>query len=179
MRTTFEEVYMRLAMSMSERSTCARMKVGCAITSIDYRQVFAVGYNGSAAGGPNDCDLHGPEASGRCGCIHSEMNAVINCTAPRREPKIVFCTHLPCVNCAKCLINLGGVRGVYYVNEYRIKDSLGWFERAGIQVLPFPRLDQMERQYQAMFDNLTSVQARCTELLLENRRLNSLLKSGT
>ncbi len=130
---------MRLAFSMSERSTCARMKVGCVITSNDYRQVFAVGYNGSAAGGPNDCDRHGEAAVGSCGCIHAEQNAVINCVAPRREPKIVFCTYLPCVTCAKFLINLGNVQRVYYETDYRIRDAVEWLSRAGIPVGPIQR----------------------------------------
>jgi len=123
-RPSFPEIYMRLAEMMSERSTCARMKVGCAIVTPDYRKVLAVGFNGNYAGGPNDCDRHGPEAVGNCGCLHAEENAVINCDVVRTTEKVVFCTHLPCVMCAKRLINLGGVFKVFYRNDYRLKDSL-------------------------------------------------------
>jgi dCMP deaminase len=123
---------------MSERSTCERMKVGAAITSLDYRYVFAIGYNGSAAGDKNGCDRHGQEAVGSCGCIHAEANAVVNCRASREKAKVVFCSHLPCVGCAKLLINLGGVQRVVYRNDYRIKDSLEWFERASIKAVHLP-----------------------------------------
>lgn len=57
-------------------------------------------------------------------CLHSEDNAIINCTAPRDAQKIVFVTHLPCAMCAKRLVNLGGVQKVFYASEYRLKDSL-------------------------------------------------------
>jgi deoxycytidylate deaminase len=102
-RPTFEEIYMRLARSMAERSTCSRtnskgelMQVGCAITTPDFRKVIAVGFNGNASGLPNRCDSDTP---GACGCIHAEANAVVNCDVPRETKKIVFATHLPCVNC--------------------------------------------------------------------------------
>lgn len=137
-RPSFHDIYMRLACLMSERSTCVRtnsagelMKVGAAIVSSDFRQVFAVGYNGNASGLPNGCDSTEP---GKCGCIHAETNAVVSCTAARDEPKILFCTHLPCMACAKLIIQLGGVREVYYQQDYRLKDSLSTLTGAGIQM---------------------------------------------
>ncbi len=127
-RPSFHQIYMDLAVSLSKRSTCARLSVGAVITSPDFRKVYAVGYNGNVAGGHNDCDRHGEEAVGNCGCLHAEENAVINCDTARHHEKIVFCTHLPCVMCAKRLINLGGVKEVYYRTDYRKKDSLEIFE---------------------------------------------------
>ena len=137
-RPSFQDIYLRLAIMMSERSTCERMKVGAVITSLDSRYVYGLGYNGSAAGDKNGCDRHGAEAVGNCGCLHAEINAVINCTAGREKPKVLFCSHLPCVACAKAIINLGGVVRVVYRNDYRIKDSLEWFERASIKSVHLP-----------------------------------------
>jgi deoxycytidylate deaminase len=65
-------------------------------------------------------------------CIHSEANAIVNCNVDRSKEKIVYCTHLPCVGCAKLLINVGGVKRVVYRNDYRIRDSLKWFDAASI-----------------------------------------------
>lgn len=48
--------------------------------------------------------------------------------------KVVFVTHLPCVQCAKRLINLGNVKSVYYNQDYRIRDSLALLTSVGIQV---------------------------------------------
>lgn len=130
-RPSFEEIYMRLAVSLAERSTCKRLKVGTVITSTDFRKVLAVGYNGNASGLHNGCDR---DEVGNCGCLHSEENAVINCDSPRNTEKIVFVTHLPCAMCAKRLINLGNVRRVVYANDYRTRDSVDLFARVGISV---------------------------------------------
>src|SRR3954451_19608864 len=130
-RPSFEKIYLDLARVLASRSTCRRLAVGTVITSTDYRKVLAVGYNGNATGLHNGCDREEP---GNCGCLHSEENAVINCDAPRSTEKFVFVTHLPCVQCAKRLINLGNVKSVYYGEDYRIKDSLKILESVGIRV---------------------------------------------
>jgi dCMP deaminase len=137
-RPSFHDIYMRLAFLMSERSTCERANaegirfgVGCAIVSTDFRRVFSVGYNGNASGLPNGCDSNEP---GKCGCIHAETNAIVSCSADRDEPKVVFCTTLPCVACAKLIIQLGGVQEVYYRNDYRLKDSLMLFTHEKVNI---------------------------------------------
>lgn len=130
-RPSFEEIYMQLALTLAERSTCHRLNVGTVITSTDYRKVLAVGYNGNAAGLPNQCDR---DEAGNCGCLHSEENAVINCDSPRFVEKHVFVTHLPCVACAKRLINLGGVKKIFYRNSYRLTASLDLLKSVDIEV---------------------------------------------
>jgi dCMP deaminase len=131
-RPSFEEVYMHFAESISQRSTCKRLRVGTVITTTDFRKVLAVGYNGNASGLPDRCDRDEP---GNCGCLHSEENAVINCDSPRGIEKFVFVTHLPCVACAKRLINLGNVRKIYYARDYRLRDSLELLALAKIEVV--------------------------------------------
>lgn len=129
MRPSFETIYINLAIRLSARSTCRRLQCGVVITSADYRQVFAVGYNGNAAGLPNRCDSEEP---GSCGCLHAEDNAVINCSAPRYVSKVVFISHVPCVICAKRLINLGGVTTVYWSEVYRDLSSIPLLRSAGV-----------------------------------------------
>lgn len=131
-RPSFETIYLKLAIALSERSGCKRLKVGTVITTTDFRKVLAVGYNGNAMGLPNTCDREDP---GNCGCLHSEENAIINCDSSRYIEKLVFVTHLPCVACAKRLMNLGEVKTVYYAQDYRIKDSIELLNKAGIQVM--------------------------------------------
>lgn len=133
-RPPFQKIYLDLASKLAERSTCHRLQVGTVITSTDFRKVLAVGYNGNATGLHNGCDRNEP---GNCGCLHSEENAVINCDSPRSIEKLVFVTHLPCVQCAKRLINLGNVRSVTYLQDYRIKDSLDLLRSVGISVQQF------------------------------------------
>lgn len=131
-RPSFEEIYMQLAHTLAERSTCKRLNVGTVITSTDYRKVLAVGYNGNAAGLPNQCDR---DEAGNCGCLHSEENAVINCDSPRFAEKYVFVTHLPCAACAKRLINLGGVKKIFYRHQYRSSSSLELLQSVQIEVI--------------------------------------------
>lgn len=133
-RPSFEEIYLGLAASLAQRSTCKRLNVGTVITSVDFRKVLAVGYNGNASGLPNSCDR---DEAGNCGCLHSEENAVINCDSPRNTEKIVFVTHLPCSACAKRLINLGNVKKIVYANNYRSQTALDLFEKTNIAVQHF------------------------------------------
>lgn len=130
-RPSFQAIYLQLAQTLARRSTCKRLQVGTVITSTDFRKVLAVGYNGNATGLHNGCDRDEP---GNCGCLHSEENAVINCDSPRSVEKVVFVTHLPCVACAKRLINLGNVKAVFYGEDYRIRDSVQLLESVGIRV---------------------------------------------
>lgn len=137
-RPSFAKIYLDLARVLASRSTCKRLAVGTVITSTDFRKVLAVGYNGNASGLPNSCDRDEP---GNCGCLHSEENAVINCDAPRVVEKVVFVTHLPCVACAKRLINLGNVKTVVYGEDYRVRDSVELLRSVGIEV---KKIDEIE-----------------------------------
>ena len=48
--------------------------------------------------------------------------------------KLVFVTHLPCIQCAKRLINLGNVKAVFYGQDYRVRDSIELLRSVGIRV---------------------------------------------
>lgn len=126
---------MNFAEAIAQRSSCHRLQVGTVITTPDFRKVLSIGYNGNAAGLKNGCDREEP---GNCGCLHSEENAVINCDSPRYVQKVIFVTHLPCVMCAKRIINLGNVTRVIFKNDYRKRDSITIFREGNI---PLYRLD--------------------------------------
>lgn len=128
-RPSFNSIYMDLAKSLARRSTCSRLQVGTVITTVNHRQVLAIGYNGNASGRPNCCDRDIP---GHCGCLHSEANAIINCNATRDLEKNVYITTAPCEMCAKMLVNLGGVYCVYWGAEYRSQAGLNILFEAGI-----------------------------------------------
>jgi deoxycytidylate deaminase len=128
---------MELALSLEKRSTCERKQVGTVITSSDFRYVYGIGYNGNASGLPNKCDF--PDKEGGCGCLHSEDNCITNCSTARSQEKLVFITWSPCRMCAKRLINLGGVRKIYYYREYSDLSSLEMLNSVGItteQLIP-------------------------------------------
>lgn len=108
---------MRMAEIAAERSSCKRAKVGTIITDEDMTNIISIGYNGNYKGGPNGCDSDEP---GHCGCIHSEINALLK---PGRTPHaIMFVTETPCINCAKAIIN-SGIKKVYYRKKYRLSEG--------------------------------------------------------
>lgn len=128
------EVYMRMAEELAKRSTCARLQVGTVITDAGLRNVVAIGYNGNARGFPNRCDSPEP---GRCGCIHSEMNALVK--APGGLPsKVVFVTASPCPMCAKLMVQ-ADVSHVFYREAYRTPTGLEILHAAGIETVHYVR----------------------------------------
>lgn len=121
-RITLENMAMSWTELAASRSTCRRLHVGSMVFTKDLRRVLSYGYNGNYCDGPNGCDTDEP---GNCGCVHSEINALIKC--PTEEDMVMFVTDSPCLNCAKCIIN-AGIKKLYYKNEYRIRGGLALLE---------------------------------------------------
>jgi dCMP deaminase len=128
------EVYMRMAEELAKRSTCRRLQVGTVITDASLANVLGIGYNGNASGLPNRCDSDEP---GRCGCIHSEMNALVKAPGSVRD-KVVFVTSSPCVMCAKLIVQ-SGVTHVFYRQAYREPVGLSVLDAAGIPAIHYDR----------------------------------------
>jgi len=83
-RINKREYYLAIARAVSLRSTCLRRQYGAVIVKDD--MIIATGYNGSARGEPNCCDVgecwreinhipHG-ERYEACVAIHAEDNAI-------------------------------------------------------------------------------------------------------
>jgi len=127
---------MGMAKHVAERSTCPRGRIGAVVT-IDGR-IIAIGYNGS----PPDMDhcddvgcLHIDQQPGCVRTIHAEQNA-INFAARKgiaTEGATLYCTHTPCLSCAKSII-AAGIEKVIADEEYRIVDGVNLLKDAGIPV---------------------------------------------
>ncbi len=128
------EVYMRMAEELAKRSTCARLQVGTVITDAHLQNVVAIGYNGNARGFPNRCDS---TEAGKCGCIHSEMNALVK-SPGQMSGKVAFITASPCVMCAKLMVQ-ANVAHVFYREEYRDRSGLEVLEQAGVEAVHYTR----------------------------------------
>lgn len=133
-RIPLYEVYMRMAEELAKRSTCARLRVGTVITDSSLENVVAIGYNGNAKGLPNRCDSGVP---GVCGCIHSEVNALVKAPGGIRD-KVVFVTDSPCVMCAKLMVN-SGASHVFFRRPYRDPSGIELLEASGITVVHYDR----------------------------------------
>ena len=117
-RPTWDQYFMATAMLLSTRSSCERLKVGCAIVTGGDRKnrLVAAGYNGHLPGSPHVSMMReGHEQS----TVHAEQNAVTDCA--RRgvscDKSTAYITHYPCVNCMKVLC-AAGIRHIFYINDY-------------------------------------------------------------
>jgi len=139
-RPSWDEYFMTIAEQVAERSTCLRRRTGAVL--VKDKRILATGYNGVPAG-LSHCDQVGclrerravPSGSNHelCRGIHAEQNAVIQ--AARHgiaiDGAVVYCTHSPCVLCAKILLNAGVVDFVY-CREYPDPLSAELLAEAGI-----------------------------------------------
>jgi len=133
-RPPLYEVYMRMAEELAKRSTCSRLQVGTVLTDAALEHVLAIGYNGNVRGFPNRCDSTEP---GKCGCIHSEMNALVKARGDVPD-KVAFITASPCVMCAKLMVQ-AKVSHVFFRNAYRDPAGLEVLERAGVVTVHYTR----------------------------------------
>jgi dCMP deaminase len=128
------EVYMRMAEELAKRSTCSRLQVGTVITGHQLENVVAIGYNGNARGFPNACDS---TEAGRCGCIHSEQNALVKSPGTLRD-KVAFVTASPCSACAKLMIQ-ANVAFVFYREAYRDPRGVEILKSGGVVPVHYVR----------------------------------------
>lgn len=122
---------MAIARLVSERATCLRRKVGAVL--VRDKRILCTGYNGAPAR-IRHCDesgclrerMHIPagERIEICRGIHAEQNAIVQAAAfgISINGAVLYCTHEPCVTCAKMLVNAGV--STFVVGE-RYPDGLG------------------------------------------------------
>jgi len=129
-RPDWDTYFMDMAKLASRRSSCLRRAVGAVL--VKDRRVLTTGYNGVPSG-VTHCDVTGclreklnvpsGERHELCRGLHAEQNAIIQAAfhgVSIREA-VLYCTTLPCIICAKMLIN-AGVRRIVYLDGYA--DSL-------------------------------------------------------
>ena len=103
--------------------------------------MVAIGYNGNARGFPNRCDS---DEAGKCGCIHSEMNALVKSPGHLRE-KVAFITASPCVMCAKLIVQ-ANISHVFFRERYRNSAGLDVLERGGVVAVHYTRWQDAWRE---------------------------------
>tara|TARA_B100000131_G_scaffold320520_1_gene368842 strand:- start:490 stop:906 length:417 start_codon:yes stop_codon:yes gene_type:complete len=119
-RPEWDEVWMRTAETIAERSYDPRHKVGAVVVTDDNTQVLAVGYNGNYSGGPNEVESVIP---GESGMLHAEINALLKMDYNNPKKKKLYITLSPCRMCAKAIVN-SGIDEVIYRDAYRDLSSL-------------------------------------------------------
>lgn len=143
-RPSWKEYFMSIAEMAAKRSTCLSEAKGAVIVIAN--KIVATGYSGAPRGIKN-CKFdycfcrkrslgygHG-EGHNECLAVHAESNAILSAASLgiMIENGEIYCTHFPCEECAKLIIN-SGIKKIYYKNEYDSKLSKELLQEANIVV---------------------------------------------
>ena len=141
-RPDTDEYFLKIASVVAERATCRRHHIGA--VAMKNKHLLTTGYNGAAAG-LKDClelgclrDEMGIPSGERheiCRGIHAEQNVIIQAAlhGVSLEGSTIYCTHTPCVLCAKMLANAKIKRFVSF-GKYNDNEFIDLFREAGIEV---------------------------------------------
>lgn len=133
MRISKTDYYLEIARAVAKRSTCLRRQYGAVIVKND--EIIATGYNGSARGEMNCCDLgecwreknaipHGEQYE-KCVAVHAEQNAIISASRKDMIGATMYLVGfedgkeivaLPCLICQRMIVN-AGIKTVIGVSE--------------------------------------------------------------
>jgi dCMP deaminase len=141
-RPEIDEYFLKIASVVAERSTCRRHHIGA--IAVRDKHILTTGYSGAPAGA-KDClelgclrdELGIPSGTRQeiCRAIHAEQNVIIQAGlhGVSLEGSTVYCTHTPCVLCAKMLVNAKIARFVSF-GRYEDDRFIEIFKEAGIKV---------------------------------------------
>lgn len=143
MRDDWTTYFMDIAHLVAQRSTCLRRKVGA--VAVKDKRIVGTGYNGTPSG-MKHCEEVGclrqelSIPSGQrheiCRAVHAEQNVIIE--AARFGISLfgaeLYCTTLPCLICAKMLVNCG-IRRVYFREKYDDPITMDFFNDAGVTLI--------------------------------------------
>ena len=144
-RPSWDDYFLNLADTVSERATCDRGRSGCVI--VKDKQILVTGYVGSPKGLPH-CDDVGhlfrkvihEDGSVTQHCVrtvHAEQNAI--CQAARRgialDGSTLYCRMTPCRTCAMLIINCGIKRVVCERRYHDGAESEEMFRQVGIELV--------------------------------------------
>lgn len=148
MRPSIVQTLLKIAHTVSERSTCSRRNNG-AVVADENGVILSTGYNGSLSGmahcdhecdcgNPFDHDISCPAHTDN-GCqlaVHAEANAIYFAARNGVSTKnaVIFCTTEPCVKCAEAIVQ-SGIKDCVYDQEYRNHAGIELLQDAGIRVI--------------------------------------------
>lgn len=140
MKPKFVDYYMKIAEVTSGLSYAKRLQVGAVI--VKDNQILATGYNGMPSGWENVCETETYDEDGfhitlktKPEVLHAEMNSLMK-VATSTESSLgatLFCTHSPCLDCAKAIYQ-AGIKEVFYKNDYRSNDGINFLKLCDVNV---------------------------------------------
>lgn len=143
MKKKFINYFMDVAERTAQLSHAVRLKVGAIVVKDD--RIISIGYNGMPAGWDNNCEdqITYPDAEGitlktKPEVLHAETNAISKLAKSNEagENAVMFCTHAPCIDCAK-LIYQSGISRLIYRDAYRSTDGIDFLTKSKVDVAKF------------------------------------------
>jgi dCMP deaminase len=139
MKQKWIDAFMDTAERFAQLSSAKRLQVGAVV--VQDNRIISIGYNGTPAGWTNECEemIHGSDDSvyskTKDEVIHAEANAIIKLArdGERGNGADLFCTHAPCIQCAKMIYG-AGIKKVYYRHTYRDTIGLDFLEKCNVQI---------------------------------------------
>jgi dCMP deaminase len=139
MKQKWVDAFMDTAERFAQLSSAVRLKVGAVV--VKDNRIISIGYNGMPSGWTNECEniiQHSDDTITtvtKDEVIHAEANAIIKLARDGESGNgaSLFCTHAPCIHCAK-LIHGAGIKTVYYRESYRDTLGLDFLEHCNIEV---------------------------------------------
>jgi len=146
MKQKWVDAFMDTAERFAQLSSAVRLKVGAVV--VKDNRIISIGYNGMPSGWDNTCEQKVYKIDGfwvdEHGCydtktkdevIHAEANAIAKLARDGESGMNadVFCTHAPCIQCAKIMYG-AGIKKVYYRNSYRDTKGLDFLEKCDVEV---------------------------------------------
>ena len=134
MKKKFIDYFMQMAELTATLSYAKRLQVGALI--VKGNRIVGTGYNGMPTDWENDCEFEvDGELKTKQEVLHAETNAIAKVaqSTESSEGSTMFCTHAPCVDCAK-LIYQSGIATLYFKHEYRDDAGIKFLKLSGVNV---------------------------------------------
>jgi dCMP deaminase len=154
MKQKWIDAFMDTAERFARLSSAKRLQVGAVV--VKDNRIISIGYNGMPSGWTNECETKIYCDDGDCSeqqlpkdaniwkkyklvskdeVIHAEANAISKLakSGDSGDKADLFCTHAPCVHCAKMIYG-AGIKKVFYRNSYRDDLGLQFLEKCGIDI---------------------------------------------
>jgi dCMP deaminase len=146
-RPSIDEYFINIARVAATRSTCLRNVVGAVL--VREKQILSTGYNGAPKNTIHclnigciriKSNIPSGTQHEKCRAVHAEQNAIIQAAVHGSSTlgSTLYCTHQPCILCAKMIIN-SGINRVVYEQCYPDTDAVDMLLEAGVV------LDQIKR----------------------------------
>ena len=144
----WDKRFIDLADTIGAWSSCFKEDRHVGAVIVKNKRILTTGYNGAPAG-IKSCAEKGEcmriklgIASGTrhelCYAVHAEQNAIIQAAkmGVSIEGATLYCTHIPCVICAKMIAN-SGISRLVYRNSYPDEFSAQLLAEAGLAIEKF------------------------------------------